>query len=365
MFVLESYAVAVVFCVITMLCWGSWANTQKLAGKTWRFELYYWDYVFGVLLMALVLAFTMGSIGERGRSFLEDVGQAEAANLGWALLGGVVFNAANILLVAAIAVAGMSVAFPVGIGLALVVGVLVNYLRESTGNPVLLFAGVAFVVAAIVLDALAYRKLPGQSKRAGAKGLVLSVACGILMGLFYLLVAKSMAGVEAPGAEPLPVTAQNLQTATLQLEQGKLTPYTAMVFFSLGVLLSNFAFNTAIMVKPVEGPPVPLANYFRGTFGDHLWGIVGGCIWAVGMTLSIVAAGQAGYAISYGLGQGATMVAALWGVFVWREFRDAPPETGMMLWSMFERFIIGLGLIILARKWDAMIEAIVKQVIPA
>lgn len=361
MFVLDNYPVAIVFCVITMLCWGSWANTQKLAGKTWRFELYYWDYVFGVLLMALVFAFTMGSLGEGGRGFLEDVKQAEAANLGWALLGGVVFNAANILLVAAIAIAGMSVAFPVGIGLALVVGVLVNYINDPTGNPILLFVGVAFVAAAIVLDALAYRKLPGQAKGAGGKGLTLSVLCGILMGLFYLLVARSMAQVEVPDSDPLPVTVQNLGAGVL--EAGKLTPYTAMVMFSLGVLASNFVFNTLLMAKPVQGVPVAASDYFKGTLRDHLWGIVGGCIWSVGMTFSIVAAGQAGFAISYGLGQGATMVAALWGVFIWREFRDAPPETGMMIWSMFERFIIGLGLIILARRWDDMIEAIVRKVI--
>jgi len=353
-FVLDSYPVAVVFCVITMLCWGSWANTQKLAGKTWRFELYYWDYVFGVMLMALIFAFSMGSSGGGGRSFLQDVRQAEAANLGWALLGGVVFNAANILLVAAIAVAGMSVAFPVGIGLALAVGVVVNYVDDPTGNAVVLFAGVAFVAAAIILDALAYRQLPGQAKGAGAKGLTLSVLCGILMGLFYLLVARSMAKVELPGGEPLPVTTENLQAGMLQA--GKLTSYTAMVFFSLGVLLSNFLFNTAIMLKPVQGTPVAPSDYLKGTSGDHLWGIVGGCIWAVGMTFSIIAAGQAGFAISYGLGQGATMVAALWGVFIWKEFRDAPPATNRLLALMFAGYVIGLALIIVARKWDEIFQ---------
>lgn len=331
MFVLESYWAAVVFCVITMLCWGSWANTQKLAGKRWRFELFYWDYVFGVVLMALVFAFTLGSLGEKGRSFLADLGQAETASLGWAFAGGVIFNAANILLVAAIAIAGMSVAFPVGIGLALVIGVLVNYLAKPAGNPLILFLGVALVAAAIVLDALAYRKLPSQNAGGGIKGLVLSLSCGLLMGTFYLCVARSMA--DNP----------------VDLEAGKLSPYTAMVCFSLGVLASNFPFNTAVMLRPLAGTPVRLTDYFKGTAQDHLWGVVGGMIWSVGMTFSIIAAGIAGFPISYGLGQGATLVAALWGVFIWREFREAPTGTNRLLGLMFAGYVVGLALIIVAR----------------
>lgn len=331
MFVLESYWAAVVFCVITMFCWGSWANTQKLAGKRWRFELFYWDYVFGVLLMALIFAFTLGSMGDKGRGFLADLQQAQGASLGWAFAGGVVFNAANILLVAAIAIAGMSVAFPVGIGLALVVGVLVNYLNQPAGNdPLILFLGVALIAVAIVIDALAYRRLPGQSAGGGTKGLVLSILCGFLMGTFYLCVARSMA---ESLTDPAP---------------GKLTPYTAMVLFSLGVLASNFVFNTAVMLKPFSGTAVPLTDYFRGTAQDHLWGVVGGMIWSVGMTFSIIAAGKAGFPISYGLGQGATLVAALWGVFIWREFREAPAGTNRLLGVMFAAFALGIVLVIVA-----------------
>jgi glucose uptake protein len=346
MFVLESYSTAVVLCVITMLCWGSWANTQKLAGRTWRFELFYWDYVLGVLLTALIFAFTLGSSGTQGRGFLEDLAQAEVGALGSAFLGGVIFNAANILLVAAIAIAGMSVAFPVGIGLALILGVLINYVSAPAGNPVILFAGVALILAAIILDALAYRRLPDRSSGGGAKGLILSVLCGILMSLFYFLVARSMAKVVGP-AGLLDVTVQALGQGYLQ--EGKLTCYTANVVFSVGIFLSNFLFNTAIMVKPFVGEPVPLGAYFRGTFRDHLWGIIGGCIWAVGMTLNVIALNVASPAVSYVLGQGATMIAAIWGVFIWREFRDAPPGTNRLLWLMFAGYLVGLTLVIAAR----------------
>jgi glucose uptake protein len=318
-----------------MLCWGSWANTQKLAGKTWRFELFYWDYVFGVVIMALIFALTMGDTGAAtGRGFFADVAQAKMTNIGSAMLGGVVFNIANILLVAAIAIAGMSVAFPVGIGLALVLGVVVNYDPKATANPTFLFLGVALITVAIVLDALAYRRLPGSGKGASMKGLILSVLCGVLMGYFYRFVAASM-----------PENPEEF----LKIPAGKLSPYTAMVFFTLGILLSNFIVNAAIMIKPFSGEPVPFSAYFRGTARDHLWGIVGGMIWAVGMMFSIIAAGPAGYAVSYGLGQGATLVAAFWGVFIWREFREAPKGVNILLALMFLGYVVGLGLVIAAK----------------
>jgi glucose uptake protein len=349
-FVVDNNLTAVIFCIITMLCWGSWANTQKAVGSRWRFELFYWDYVFGVVLASLIFAFTFGSIGQHGRSFLQDLAQSDLSNVGWALLGGVVFNAANILLVAAIALSGMAVAFPVGIGLALVLGVLINYVGDRSANPYLLFLGVALVAAAIILDARAYRKLSGPNASGSTKGLVLAVFCGILMSLFYFLVSKAIGKVEihgAKGVELVKVNAENLQAGVIQA--GKMTAYTANMVFAFGILLSSFVFNIAIMKKPFVGEPVPLAEYFKGAASDHLWGIVGGMIWAVGMTLNIAASGQASPAVAYGLGQGATMVAALWGVFVWREFRNAPRGTTPLLALMFVLFIAGLGLVIVSR----------------
>src|SRR5512136_2148232 len=192
MVIVESYSVAVVMCIITMLCWGSWANTQKLASKEWRFQLFYWDYAIGVLLLALLLAFTLGSTGSGGRGFLADLQQADAKWLGSAFLGGVIFNLSNILLVAAIDIAGMAVAFPIGVGLALALGVITNYIATPVGNPVLLFAGVAGVVLAILLSAAAYRRLPSQGARTSAKGIALSVVAGLLMATFYRFVAASM-----------------------------------------------------------------------------------------------------------------------------------------------------------------------------
>ena len=330
MYIVETYSVAVILTVITMLCWGSWANTQKLAAKTWRFELFYWDYVLGILLFSVILGFTLGSTGEKGMGFIENLRQAEWSSITGALVGGVVFNLANILVAAAIAIAGMAVAFPVGIGIALVLGVIVNYIATPQGNALWLFAGVALIAVAILLDAIAYRKKAAQSKKVPTKGIVLSVVGGVLMALFYRFVASSMV------------------TNFEQPEAGLLTPYTAVFIFSIGILISNFLFNTILMKRPFEGTPVTYSQYFKGSFKEHFTGILGGMIWCIGMSLSIIAAGKAGFAISYSLGQGATLIAALWGVFIWKEFKNPPKGVNALLTLMFLLFVAGLGLIILA-----------------
>jgi len=330
MYIVETYAVAVILTVITMLCWGSWANTQKLAAKTWRFELFYWDYVLGILLFSLILGHTLGSTGSQGMGFTDNLRQASWTSFFGALAGGIIFNLANILIVAAIAIAGMSVAFPIGIGIALVLGVIINYIAKPQGDALLLFSGVALVSLAIVIDALAYGKKAAQAHKVPAKGIVISIVGGVLMALFYRFVAASMA------------------TNQVSPEAGMLTPYAAVFIFSLGVLISNFLFNTILMRKPFEGSPVTYSQYFRGSLKEHLTGIAGGMIWCVGMSLSILAANKAGFAISYGLGQGATLIAALWGVFIWKEFKSAPKTVNNLLAMMFVLFVAGLGLIILA-----------------
>ena len=332
MVVIQSYSLAVVMCFVTMLCWGSWANTQKLASREWRFQLFYWDYSIGVLLLALIMAFTMGSMGTVGRGFLADIGQVTAAAFLFAFLGGVVFNLANILLVAAIDIAGLAVAFPIGIGIALVEGVIINYILKPKGNPVLLFVGVAAIMIAIIIDALAYKKLPTEGQKTTGKGIAISVVAGVLMGLFYYLVQK---GIVADFSNP---------------EAGKLGPYAAVVVFSLGLFASSFIWNSIVMAKPFVGEPVPFGDYFKkGNPRLHLIGILGGIIWSIGMSFNITASGTAGPAISYGLGQGATMIAAFWGVFIWKEFKSAPPETNKLLTLMFAFYVIGLALLIIAK----------------
>lgn len=330
MFIVENYGLAILLCVVTMICWGSWANTTKLTTKTWRFELFYWDYGFGILIATLLLAFTLGSTGAEGRSFLADFQQADTANLTSAFVGGVIFNIANILLVAAIAIAGMSVAFPVAIGIALVLGTVVNYIANPQGDPFLIFGGVALIAIAIILNARAYQKLQTENN-VTKKGLILSVVSGLLMGLFYKYVAVSMVG--------------NFNVP----EAGKLTPYTALVVFAVGVVVSSFLFNTIQMKKPFVGTSLSFSAYFAGTTKDHLIGILGGIIWSIGMSLSILASGKAGPAVSYGLGQGATVVGAIWGIYIWKEFANAPSGTKPLLNVMLLLYIAGLVMLVLSK----------------
>jgi glucose uptake protein len=331
MFILESYSLAVLFCIITMLCWGSWANTQKLAEKSWRFELFYWDYVIGILILSLVFALTLGSSGEQGRGFLADLQQGDNESIQSALIGGIIFNLANILLIAAISIAGMSVAFPVGIGIALIWGVIDNYLKVPSGNPTLIFSGVILIAIGIVVNALAYKKLTGSEKKVSSRGLIISILAGVLMAQFYGFVVSGMV--------------KNFSVP----EVGKLTPYTSIVIFSVGILISNFLFNTILMRKPVQGTPVSYGDYFNGNFKSHLTGILGGIIWCIGMSFSIIASDKAGPAISYGLGQGAVLVAAIWGVFIWKEFKAAPKGTNTLLYIMFICFFVGLSLLVYSK----------------
>ena len=338
MFIVNSYALAVVLCFVTMLCWGSWGNTQKLAAKSWRYELFYWDYVIGMVLFALLLAFTLGSIGCEGRPFLSDLQQASAGSILWILLGGLIFNASNILLSASVSIAGMSVAFPLGVGLALVLGVINNYRvavqqGSKTGNVALLIIGVVLVVCAIVFNGMASARKgeSGVSKADQRKGVILALIAGVVMSFFSSFVMRAMDTANFVAPAP-----------------GKVTPYTAIVIFTIGVLVSNLLFNTIVMKKPFVGAPVSYKQYFEGDIKTHLVGVLGGCIWCLGTALSYITAEKAGPAVSYALGQGAPMVAAIWGVFVWKEFKGAKKGTGLLLAAMFVLFVAGLASIVVA-----------------
>jgi glucose uptake protein len=322
----EAYGIALLFMIGSMLCWGSWANTMKLT-PGWAFQLFYWDYVIGIIVATLVWGFTLGSAGGGDLSFLNNIASANGTHIIFALLGGAVFNVANLLLVAAIDIAGLAVAFPIGIGLALVVGVLLNYFIAPQGSPLLLFGGVLLVVLAIVLDAMAYRRRETTRKALSARGIQISLACGVLMGVFYPLVAKAITGGHALG------------------------PYTVAFFFALGTAACAVPVNYFLMRKPLTGgEPVAMADYGKGRASWHVWGIVGGMIWCTGAVLNFVAshAHIIGPAVSYAIGQGATMISAIWGVFVWREFSNAPPNARKLIPLMFVFFIVGLSAVAVA-----------------
>lgn len=336
MIIVHSYPIAVLLCILTMFCWGSWANTLKMEPRSYGFGLFYWDQGIGYFILPLLLGLTFGMFGHDGRTLFADLAQGSASAYAWALLGGVVFNLANILFMAALDLAGMAVAYPVAIGIALVEGVLINYIAQPKGNPGLIFGGVALVTVAIILDGLAYRSCQDQSAGPGQvrKGLLLAISGGILMGLFYFLVQRSVS---------LDFT---------HLEPGKFGPYAAVIVYSFGSLISSLVFNTYFMAHPVKGKPVTYSDYFgKGTMRYHLIGALGGVINGIGVTSNFVASKAASPAIAYGLGQGGTMIAAIWGVCIWKETKGASRNVQLMIAAMFVCFLAGLVMLV-----DAMVH---------
>ncbi len=311
--------------ILSMLCWGSWSNTQKLV-KSWRFELFYWDYIWGVLLLTVAAGLTLGRLSPSSpQSFFNSLASASWHNILYGFLAGFIFNFGNLFIVAAIAVAGLAVAFPVSIGVSLVVSSILDYVVTPRGNPWLLFGGVVLVCVAMVFDGLAYGKASGGAK-VTIRGIVLCVLSGLGLGLFYPLIAKSLQG------------------------EGRLGPYSVAFVFVLGAVVSTFPFNYTFMRRPIVGAKLTIRDYFHGTGREHLLGVVGGVIWAVGTISNFIASDvqTVGPAVSYALGGGATLVAVLWGLIVWKEFRDAPKVAYLLLNLMFVFFLAGLVSVALA-----------------
>jgi glucose uptake protein len=329
MYVPETYQAALYLMLLSMVCWGSWANTLKLCPR-FRFQLFYWDYALGLAAGAIVWGLTAGSLGHAGVPLQAAIMRAPLDAMVWAACGGAIFNIANLLLVAAIDVAGLAVAFPVGIGLALIVGSVSSYFVSPAGNPLLLFGGVALVAVAIVTDAAAYRKREAVAKATTTRGIVLSLVAGLLMGSFYPLVAHAM---KAAHGNPSP------------------GPYAVAVFFAIGVLLSTIPANLLLMARPLDGKPsVEGAGYWSAPLAWHLAGVLGGAIWCTGAVANFVASSAhlVGPAVSYSIGQGATMISACWGVFVWKEFAGSPRSAHLLLVLMFVFFALGLCAVALA-----------------
>src|SRR5271154_2017790 len=298
MFTPTTFGTALLMMFVSAACWGSWATTYK-GVKNYRFDLFYWDYAIGIFLAALVYALTMGSINAGPASFIQNVRSADLSNIGWALLAGIIFNLANLLLVAAIDMAGLAIAFPVAIGIALVVGVVLSYILQPIGNFALLAAGVVCAVIAVIMDGKAYGSLASAGRSTSKKSIIVCIVSGVLMGLWAPFVAHAMT------------------------QGNTLGPYSIAVFLTLGALLSCSIWNVYFMKKPLVGEPVNFSGFFRGPMSGHALGLLGGFIWGIGMVFNLVAASFTGVAISYAIGQSAPMVAALWGILAWKEFENS------------------------------------------
>lgn len=331
MFEVQNYFTAIFLCFLAMICWGSWQNTRNLIVKTWRFELFYWDFSLGIVLLSLIAAFTLGSLDPVNRTFIQDIFQATLRYILYAMLGGFIWNLGTLLLTAGIATTGMAVAFPVGGGIGWILGIVVNYVGQPEGNPIWLFLGCGIIICAILCSMLSYKKMAVFQQKS-LKGIVYSLAAGIFIAFFYRFVMISI----SPDISP-------------SYTGGQITPYTSVVFFAFGAFISTLIFNPVCMRYPVEGKRLSIKEYFKGSRKTHLLGLAGGMIWCTGQVLSVMSAHAASPAISYGLSNGAPIIAALWGIWVWKEFKNAPKGTTVLLFFMFLFYLVGLGLIIYSR----------------
>ncbi len=328
MFTPNSLGIALFMMITSAICWGSWANTYK-GVKNYRFELFYWDYALGIFLISLILGHTMGNTGHDASSLVSNIHSANTNDVILAMVGGAIFNLANLLLVAAIDMAGLAIAFPISIGIALVVGVVTSYAQQPKGNAALLAAGVLCAVVAVVLDGKAYSSLAAVGRSTSKKSIIVCIVSGVLMGLWAPFMTRAM---------PHEVNG---------VMHGTLGPYAAAIFLTFGALLSCLIWNVYFMKHPLVGEPVKFSGFFRAPAAGHALGLLGGFIWGTGMVFNLVAANFTGVAISYAIGQSAPMVAALWGVLVWKEFNGAPGKAKVYLTLMF--IFYGLGILLVAR----------------
>ncbi len=338
----QSYPAVLILTILSLLCLGSWASGFKFAGK-WRFELFYLDFAIGLLLASVIFAFTVGNLGYDGFNFVDDLQHAGKRQWMYVFLGGMIFNLGNMLLVAAVSVCGMAVAFPMGMGMALLLGTGLGIAGRPAGNSLLLGLGCLLILTSILVNAVSYRIMAvaqdlavaraGRSKStrrpSPVKGIVLALLGGILIGSFTPLVERARTGDLGIG------------------------PYAIGFIFAFGVFFSTFVFDIFFMNLPVKGEPLEFGAYLNGRPTQHLKGIGSGFVWYAGVVLAWVCTSvpdtiQGNPTLTFVLTQGSPIVAALWGIVVFREFKDSDVRVKLMGTLMLILFLCGLAMIGLA-----------------
>jgi glucose uptake protein len=337
--------------ILTFICWGSWANTQKLVFK-WRFELFYYDFTLGLAICVAIAAFTLGSMNSQDLTVSDNMMIAGYRKMAYAVFAGLIVNLGYIFLSAAVSLSGMAVAFPLTFGIALIVSSITDFIgAPQTANSLLLFGGLVLVLVAVLMDCIAYRshldalaaaskkgpildprtKLPARTPIA-ARGIVFSILSGIALGFFFPVVDSSRTGDNGVG------------------------PYGLALLIGAGMFFSTLLYVPFFLNFPVLGEPKQVRDYFKGEKKQHLLGIFGGFVWAVGLIAALVEfaappAAQIGPALSTGMVQGAPVLAGLWGVLAWGEFKNSTQTVKMLLLMMFVLFIAGLALVSLSPQY--------------
>lgn len=346
MFLTSTHLATLAVVILSMLCLGLWANTFKMAGK-WRFELYYVDFAFGAFVTVVIAVLTLGTLGFDGFSFMDDILHASKKQIVMGFVAGMVFNFGNMLLMAAVSVAGMAIAFSVAFCVALFLGAVWSFAgHPGGGNATVLFSGAAFVLLAAICGAYAYRiyklgqvdelvktgKVKSTRRVMSMKGVVVSAISGLFLGSFGPLFEKAQAGDTGLG------------------------PYAAAFAFVAGVMACTALLSLFLMNLPVDGPPLEIYEYFKGTLRQHGLGLMGGVLWCAGTIGILVAAHADGPAtvdppVLFGAAQGSAFLAALCGLLVWREFRKSDGRIRALLFVMLALFIGGLTMIAIAPSW--------------
>jgi|HubBroStandDraft_1064217.scaffolds.fasta_scaffold109402_2 glucose uptake protein len=338
--------------LLTLFCWGSWANTQKLVYK-WRFELFYYDFAVGVALCMLIAVYTFGSANPQELTVSDNMMIAGYRKIAYSMATGLVINLANIMLVAAISVSGLAVSFPIAFGVGLIVMSLTNFIgNPASNNSALLFSGLVLILGAVLAEIFAYRsyldalankskgvpvldkgtRMPVRPKTGVA--IVLSVVSGVAWGFFFPMIDLSRSGENGVG------------------------PYGIAGLIGVGMFFSTLLYVPFFVNFPVQGEPVRGRVYFQGTKKQHFWGIFGGIIWSVGLTAALVEAAapppvRTAPALAAGLVCGAPILGVLWGLLAWREFKDSPQSVKLLQFGMIVLFLAGLALVGLAPVYAA------------
>ena len=338
----QSYPTVLFLMVLSLLCLGSWASGFKFAGK-WRFELFYLDFALGLFLASVIFAFTVGNVGYDGFNLIDALQNAGKRQWLYAFVGGMIFNLGNMLLMAAVSVSGLAVAFPMGMGMALLLGTGLGIAGRPAGNSLLLGLGCLLILTSILVNAVSYRimgvarhealaragKAKSTRRPSPLKGIFLALLAGLLIGSFTPLVEKARQGDLGLG------------------------PYAVGLIFAFGVFFSSFVYDIFFMNLPVEGEPLEFGAYLNGRLKQHLAGLASGFIWYTGLVLAWVCASvpeaiQGGPMLRFMLAEGSPVLAALWGIVVFREFKNSDVRVKLMGALMLALLLCGLAMIGLA-----------------
>lgn len=333
-----SYTAALILLIAGMFGWGLWANLFKAAGGKWRFELFCFDFAIGVVLAAVVLGLTAGSLGFDGFGFRDDLQLAGKRQDLWGFAAGTIFNLGNMLLLGAVSVTGMAMAFPVGMGCALIVAALWNFAMNPGVSIGFVIGGAVVLAGAIAFSVLAWKTMaatklkaqveanPGRVRKpkSSLKPVMLSLVGGVMLGSFVPLIQMGSAGENGLG------------------------PYAMGFIFSLGVVFSTFVFNLFFMNLPVQGKPIEIAEYFRAKLQRHGLGVIGGIVWYIGLIATLIkvrleGSARVGEALGYSLAQGSIVIAALCGLLLWKEYQGADSAARLRLGLMFILLVVGIG----------------------